>query len=68
MKCRKCGNEIEEKDEYCGNCGAKVKTNKTIKIKFNYLVAIIAVIVISIIIGIIVLIYNENVKISNNIG
>lgn len=65
MKCRKCGNEIEEKDEYCGNCGAKVKTNKTIKLKFNYLVAIIAVIVISIIIGIIVLIYNENVKISN---
>lgn len=26
MRCRKCGNEISEKDKFCPNCGNKVLT------------------------------------------
>ena len=36
MKCKKCGNEIEKGDKYCGICGAKIRNDEPIKIKFNY--------------------------------
>ena len=48
MKCKKCGNELENDIKYCGKCGQKVnKPEKPyIKIKFTNLIIIIGILVI----------------------
>ena len=60
MKCKNCGNEIQENDEFCGICGTKVKTNEPIKIKFTYL--IIGILILFLVIPIGTMIYNNKQK------
>lgn len=72
MKCNKCGNEIEETNKFCTNCGYKLKKEKintsknTIYIKFNYL--IIAMVIIIIIITLIFFFISINKNEKNNIN
>ena len=52
MFCEKCGKEIKEGNNYCTNCGTKINTEpvkeekNSIKIKFNYLIIGIIIVVI----------------------
>ena len=59
MICRKCGNEIEQGDEYCGICGTKIRNDEPIKIKFNYWLIGISLITVVIIIGVVVFAINK---------
>ena len=63
MICKKCGNEIQENDEFCENCGTKVKTNEPIKIKLNhFLIGVLGFVVILFIVTFGTTIYNNNQK------
>ena len=33
MKCKKCGNEIQEGEKFCGKCGNKIEINNNNGIK-----------------------------------
>ena len=72
MKCNKCGNEIDGNNNFCTNCGSKLKIKKTnnnkntLYIKFNYLM--IAMVIIIIIITLIVSFILINKKEKNNIN
>ena len=37
MKCNKCGNEIDGNNNFCTNCGSKLKIKKQIIIKIHYI-------------------------------
>ena len=52
MKCKKCGNEIQEGEKFCGRCGTKIVNNKTRKIILLIVVSVmITLIIVSIIIS-----------------
>lgn len=57
MECKKCGNEIQENEKFCGKCGAKVQS-EPIKIKFNWLV--IGIVAIILIMGLIIFFIQSN--------
>lgn len=63
MKCKKCGNEIEENEIYCGKCGERVKIDKK-KIK-NYISIFAIIIFIIIVITSGLYFYEKDIKVGN---
>ena len=72
MYCRNCGKEIKDGNTFCTNCGKKIYTQKvetnknTINIKFNYILIIIAVILI--IVGTSIFLLYKDSKHNNDIN
>lgn len=64
MKCRKCGKDNNEENLYCVKCGGKLKN--TSKIKVIVSISIVAIIMISLVVGYFVL-YKEPMN-SNNVN
>lgn len=61
MKCKKCGNNLEENAKFCTKCGSPVEEIKTEKKKFNYMpIAIIAIVSIMLVRGAVILINEIN--------
>lgn len=48
MKCKKCGNEIEEGNSFCTNCGTEInkKSKEPIKIKLSTFIVLILLIIV----------------------
>ena len=59
MKCRKCGNSVNEGEKYCPKCGKKVKNKDKEKIKISLKTAFIILIIIFILMLIIAFCMNE---------
>lgn len=72
MKCDKCGNEVDENNKFCTNCGSKLKikretTDKNILyIKFNHLMIAIFIIIIIITLIVFFILTNKKEKKSIN--
>lgn len=57
MKCKKCGNEIEKDDKFCGKCGTKNKKNSSTAI--IVLLTCICIVISILLVGIIYIYTNE---------
>lgn len=66
MKCEKCGNYIEDINDYCDECGAKVTKRKYSSIKLVLLFILEIIISVSLIISFVFIVKNSIKKLSPN--